>query len=69
MKFGRVILNFTVEGYQIGPLCILEIELGQQMTASSSPQPQLVDCLVADRLISLSENGIIANPSAQLKLG
>ena len=62
-------MNFTVEGYQIGSLCILETELGQQMTASSPPQPQIVDCLVADRLISLSENRSIANPSAQLKLG
>ena len=33
--------EFSAEGYQIGPLCILAIELGQQMTASLTASASL----------------------------
>ena len=34
-------MNFSAGGYQIGPLCVLVIELGQQMTASTTASASL----------------------------
>ena len=60
-------MEFTVERYQIGLLCILLIGLGQQMTASSTTSAGLLfDRIKGDQLVGEQSQ---CQLSAQLKYG